>query len=102
MSSKTFRVSLSEEQVIFLSEVMVIEYVANRTSNTLATLCLCNDPLASQMEDSLRITLHDLLKGPLESCVFRRRFYDHFSSHPDDAIREIGWEWMQNQLTWED
>ncbi|HEC94088.1 MAG TPA: hypothetical protein ENI56_01795 [Candidatus Kaiserbacteria bacterium] len=100
--NRTFNVKLSEDNVIFLTELLTIFYLhslENVPSHP------GNIPFAFYIDgvnDLSRDTLQRLLQSPLKDPLFREEFNEHFAHHPVQKLREDGIEWFENMLQWEE
>jgi len=101
MVSYTHSVRQTDEELFFLAEMIVLfcytvafGLAADQKQDS---LCRTLDMLALQLA---RENIRSLLREPLKDSDFRRKFCNHFLSHPDSILRE-SWDWLQDQLTFE-
>lgn len=100
-----FTIELSDEDLILSAETMVIMYITSVSLQTIARSDGNVDQplelLGKSLEDSAAKLIRKQLKDALRVTAFRTRFYEHFSKHESDIVKEIGWPWLEKQLSWE-
>lgn len=101
MSERTYGLRLSDDQIIFLVEMLMAGYCSALQSELRAVLCNGHSIMAPLIESIVRENARSLLREPLRDPRFREELIAYFEKHPNENIREFGWKWMQEILVWE-
>ncbi len=100
--SREFEVELNEDNIIFLTELLVTFYLnsVEKSSSHPGNIpfAIYIDSVGSLSQDTLR----KLLQTPLKHPIFREEFNIYFASHPVPKLREDGVAWLENMLQWEE
>lgn len=98
--SQKFVLDLDEDCLIFLTEVMVFNYIILKLKEGLdPSVSFVENILRTEIASSLEDSLRSLLRGPLKSSVFRKRFNTHFAEHPNELLCTLGVEVLDEVLT---
>ena len=97
----THTLALSEDDVLFLTELLVVSYLASVAGKLSTWPGTYEAFFADLLPATARESLRSLLREPLRDPEFRRRFNEHFETHPNPEIRGAGCDWMYAQLSFE-
>jgi len=95
------RIELSEDEVLFFTELLVVTHLASLRGKLGAKPGTITAITPGLMEDMAKTSVRSLLREALRHPEFRRNFNEYFSNHPSPGIREIGFPWLEEQLTFE-
>lgn len=101
-----FPLSLTDDDLLFLAEMFGIAHCgavaerAFRHSNTLPE-AVCAEFFANEVQNLHEEFLKKVLREPLRSPGFRKKFGEHFAAHPSTKIRLLAWPWLESVLVWE-
>lgn len=94
-------INVSEDEVLFLVELLILAHLASLAGKLYSQpgtpQAFINEQFGAMACEPLR----SLLREPLKDPGFRRRFNEHFSTHPNSHFQGIGFDWLQEQLTFE-
>lgn len=94
-------INLSEDEVLFLTELLVLTHLISimgkHHSKPGTSQAFTVETLGVMVCEPLR----SLLREPLQDPEFRRRFNEHFKNHPHQHLSGAGFDWLQEQLTFE-
>lgn len=101
MHERVYALQLSNDQILFLTEMLVAGYCSALKIELCAIIS--NEPslVAPLVEAAVRENARSLLREPLRDQRFRKEFAEYFSKHPNENIREFGWKWLEEILVWE-
>jgi len=100
--SQEFKFDVDENQLLFITEIMVFIYIIIKFEKSFALPCSVGDNLILfEMTSSIEDTLKDLLRKPLQQKRFRQCFNEHFRDHPNDLLNTLGMEVLNEVLVFE-
>jgi len=95
------RIELSEDEVLFFVELLALAHLARLTGRLHTQPGTPQAFAVESLGEMAKEPLRSLVREPLKDPEFRKQFNEHFSKHPSPGIRGEGFDWLQEQLTFE-
>ena len=100
-SERKYSLQLTDDQIIFLAEMLVAGHCSAIRVQLRETRSNGYSIMAPMLEETVRENVRDLLREPLRDLRFREELKEYFSRHPNETMREFGWNWLEEVLVWE-